>query len=115
MYTKILTKTEDKETLFDDEVSFGAYHNYRILNTDNNVVLGDVNFQKGPVKDTGLNGISEDDLLAILIHRYTFFQNSGLPCRENAIILTKLEECLMWSKKRKEDRESRNVESTMNR
>jgi hypothetical protein len=36
--------------------------------------------------------------------------NAAFPCRENAMIITKLDEALLWSAKRKMDREKRNVE-----
>lgn len=36
--------------------------------------------------------------------------NSKYPCRENSITLTKLDEALMWQKKRTEDRIARGVE-----
>jgi hypothetical protein len=38
------------------------------------------------------------------------YLNKDYPCRENAITITKLEEALMWQKKRTEDREARGVE-----
>jgi len=38
------------------------------------------------------------------------YLNAKFPCRENAITITKLEEALMWQKKRTENRVSRNVE-----
>jgi len=38
------------------------------------------------------------------------YLNEKHRCRENAITITKLEEALMWQKKRTEDRESRGVE-----
>lgn len=39
----------------------------------------------------------------------------SVPCRENSIAVTKLDEALMWLKKRKEDRTARGVEGTNNR
>jgi len=38
------------------------------------------------------------------------YLNAKLPCRENAITITKLEEALMWQEKRTQDRIKRNVE-----
>lgn len=38
------------------------------------------------------------------------YLNNKFPCRENAITITKLEEALMWQKKRTEDRLQRGVE-----
>ena len=36
--------------------------------------------------------------------------NNNIPCRENSLAITKLDEALMWLKKRKEDRITRGVE-----
>jgi len=40
--------------------------------------------------------------------------NTSFPCRENAMAITKLDECLMWLEKRTKDREQRQVEGTSN-
>jgi len=77
-------------------------------------VRNDVNsisftIQKGPIKENGVNGCQVDTIIEtakIMIENL----NKNFPCRENAIVITKLEEALMWSKKRKEDRVKRGVE-----
>ena len=38
--------------------------------------------------------------------------NDKFPCRENSMIITKLDEAILWSKKRTYDRQSRVVEGT---
>jgi len=45
----------------------------------------------------------------MLIDRMNYLQ-SKFPCRENAIVITKLEESLMWLNKRTADRLKRGVE-----
>lgn len=69
-----------------------------------------VEFQKGPVKEVGLNGIQNEHLLAMVIHRLQGFQSGPYACRENALALTKLEEAMMWMKARTKDRAKRGVE-----
>ena len=69
-------------------------------------------FQNGPVKETGLNGISNECLLAIVEDRLVGFQSGPYACRENAIALTKLQETMMWLQKRTRDRMARGVECT---
>lgn len=49
------------------------------------------------------DGTTNEEVLAVLIDRLNYLQTK-LPCRENAIVLTKLEESLMWLNKRAEDR-----------
>lgn len=55
------------------------------------------------------NGTTNEELLEILINRMNYLQDK-FPCRENALVITKLEESLMWLNKRTQDRIKRNVE-----
>ncbi len=71
-----------------------------------------INFQNGPIQEAGINGISQEALVAICIDRLRSFQAGPYACRENAIALTKLEESMMWMKKRTQDRLTRGVEGT---
>ena len=66
-------------------------------------------FQLGPVKEAGVNGMTTEALLAALIHR-TQFLNGKFPCRENAVAITNMEQALMWLNKRTSDRKARGVE-----
>lgn len=69
-------------------------------------------FQNGPIAEAGVNGITHEVLLAILIDRLQSFQAGQFACRENAIALTKLEEAQLWLQKRTRDRMARGVEGT---
>jgi hypothetical protein len=55
------------------------------------------------------DGTTNEELLEVLINRMNHLQ-SKFPCRENAIVITKLEESLMWLEKRTKDRKKRGVE-----
>ena len=55
------------------------------------------------------DGTTIEDVLEVLIDRLNYLQ-AKFPCRENAIVITKLEESLMWLNKRTADRMKRNVE-----
>jgi len=55
------------------------------------------------------DGTTNEEVLKMLIDRMYFLQNK-FSCRENSIVITKLEESLMWLNKRTEDRITRNVE-----
>lgn len=55
------------------------------------------------------DGTTNEEVLAVLIDRMKFLNNS-FPCRENSLVITKLEEALMWLEKRTKDREKRGVE-----
>lgn len=69
-------------------------------------------FQNGPIQESGVNGVSGEALLAIVIDRIRSFQSGKYACRENAIALTHCEEALMWLQKRTRDRLARGVEGT---
>ena len=68
------------------------------------------------VKDLGTgelitihNGTTNEEVLKMLIHRLGEM-GKKLPCRENSLAITKLEEALMWLEKRTADRKARGVE-----
>lgn len=90
----------------------GAHHEYSISSQDSSEELTRISFQNGPIKEAGINGCHNEDLIAIVIDRLQSFQQSQFVCRENAIAITKLEEALLWLGKRTKDREKRGVEGT---
>jgi len=55
------------------------------------------------------DGTTNEEVLAVMIDRMQSLQ-AKFPCRENAIVITNLEESLMWLNKRTADRETRGVE-----
>lgn len=93
--------------VIDEKGPGGANHLYSIKYGEN---ILEIKFQKGPLKENPINGISQETLLAIVIDRLRGFQEGEFSCRENSIALTKCEEALMWLKKRTNDRIIRGVE-----
>lgn len=65
--------------------------------------------QRGPIKEVGVNGCQIDDLIKF-VSDTIFVLNKKFPCRENSLMITKLEEAWLWGLARKLDREARNVE-----
>lgn len=55
------------------------------------------------------DGTTNEEVLRMLIDRMQYLQ-AKFPCRENALVITKLEESLMWLEKRTADRKARGVE-----
>jgi len=96
-------------------------HRYELSNFENKANEGqELRFiHKEPVIDTTSSsagemrtvsdGTTNEEVLEVLIDRMNYLQ-SKFPCRENAIVITKLEECLMWLNKRTADIVKRNVE-----
>jgi len=63
----------------------------------------------GGVFTTICDGTTNEEVLEVLIDRMQYLQEK-FPCRENAIVITNLEESLMWLNKRTTDRQARGVE-----
>lgn len=102
-----------------DEKEFNANHAYEVhishaqINDGEIVIpLTQVKFQKGPIKENGVNGCCNEDLIAMVLDRLESFQESPYKCRENALAITKLEEGLHWLRHRTNKREARGVEGT---
>ena len=69
-------------------------------------------FQKGPIVEVGVNGVTQEALLAIVADRLRSFQEGPYACRENALALTKVEEAMHWLQQRTLERMRRGVEGT---
>lgn len=87
-------------------------HVYIILNVESDEgVLGILNFQNGPVKEAGINGITSEGVLAAIIHR-TRILNENFPCKENELALDALQLALKAFEARTIGRVARGVEGT---
>lgn len=91
-------------------------HKYVCANFENAALGQTVQFiEKVPVAEgstelrTVNDGTTNEEVLGMLIDRLQSLQAKS-PCRENAIVITKLEESLMWLEKRTADRKRRGVE-----
>src|SRR4051812_25711169 len=85
----------------DERGSGGANHRYHIDGPIREIggetapaFRVDIRFQKGPINEAGVNGITSEALLAVLLDRHQGFQSGQFPSRENALAITKLEEAL---------------------
>ena len=101
--------TQVKEEI---DFKFNAPHTFLVERVEDNKEICNIHFQEGPIKENGVNGVCNEDLIAMVIRRLEGFQASEFSCKENACAITKLEEALMWLRKRTTDREIRNVEGT---
>lgn len=102
-------------TITDQPGAGGANHRYQVLpstkcETDVAAIYADIHFQEGPIREAGVNGCHQEDLLAIVIDRLQSFQNGPFPCRENALAITKCQEAMHWLNHRTANRERRGVE-----
>ncbi len=91
----------------------GASHVYRVDQKDTaGEPMVEISFQNGPIVEHGINGVTQEILLAIVIDRLRSFQSGPFSSRENALALTKCEEALHWLQQRTIDRMRRGVEGT---
>src|SRR5690554_1247603 len=95
----------------EEDFIFNAPHHFEVF-AHNGLRVGNVHFQEGPIKENGVNGVNNEDLIAMVICRLEHFNQSEFRCRENSMAITKLEEALLWLRKRTMGREKRNVEGT---
>lgn len=86
-------------------------HDYSIGHGENSAfhILNDISFQNGAVKANGVNGVTSEALLAILIHR-TEALNERFPCKENEEAIKGLKTALNAFESRTKDRLNRGVE-----
>ena len=113
---KLLTLEADAR----DEKNGNASHIYQISwphpecdpGTDMQAV--ELPFQHGPIGEVGVNGLTNEVLLAIVIDRLEGFQTSKWACEENAQALSYCKEALAQLELRTLARTARGVEGTHN-
>ena len=123
---KTLTDHQIPEKGFNDHIGItadepdktGASHNYTLdlladpgdagISTDKSTQ--EIRFQKGPVLENGVNGVSNEALLAIVIDRLRGFQSGPFACEANHNALIAIRTGLQVLKDRTSERLSRGVE-----
>lgn len=113
-------------TALDVRGSGGANHLYQIhgFNTKTNpsdpftsrhgspATYMTVLFQNGPIAEVGINGVTHEALLAILIDRLEAFQKGAYACLENETALAHLRDAQAALQARTRARMARGVEGT---
>lgn len=95
----------------DEPGAGGASHDYLISAPPGSPIgLVHILFQNGPIKETGVNGITNEALLAIVIDRLRSFQAGSFACDENHEALVLCELALQTLQMRTRDRLRRGVE-----
>jgi hypothetical protein len=85
-----------------------ASHHYRFYNDGE--LCGELNYQHGPRHEEGsTDGLTDEAILCAILHRYRGFQSGPFRCRENAIVITKLEEAVHWMHARARTRAKQRV------
>lgn len=114
-----------KIEVLDSPGAGNANHAYRVSGFDlsTNPSAGDgqlqnaateqvIYFQNGPINEAGVNGLTQEVLLAIVADRLRSFQAGPYACKANACALTHIEEAQHWLQQRTIERIRRGVEGT---
>lgn len=109
-------------TVIDEPGAGGANHAYHIDWPTADGGMNDLlpncltaRFQNGPIKEFGVNGITQEALLAIVIDRLKSFQNGPFACHDNGTALNHCETALNVLQNRTRARIARGVEGTHQR
>jgi hypothetical protein len=109
-----------KISVLDEPGAGGANHHYMVTlpdwtrAPDGSGAKGvwDINFQNGPIAESGVNGLTQEVLLAIVADRLNSFQEGPFACRENEVALEKVQEAIEVLHSRTKARMQRGVEGT---
>ena len=93
-------------------------HKYELSGFENVENTQEIQFiEKKPIEGTTElktvnDGTTNEEVIEMLIDRMEYLQGK-FACKENAIVITNLQESLMWLEKRTSDRKKRNVEGKL--
>ena len=100
------------EVLADSTKSYNCSPNFAVRTKATGEILADIHFQDGPVKEVGVNGVANEDLIVMVMHRLNQFQDSDYACKENADAVKHLQGALDSLRARTNKRVQRGVEGT---
>lgn len=95
-----------------EQRQFNAPHHFRVRDVHSKQIVSMVDFQEGPIKEHGLNGLFIPDLLLMCITQLESFQNSDFKCIENSEALHHLYDAVGWLRRRTESRREQGVLGT---
>lgn len=91
--------------------NYNAPHAFQVRTVKGENVLCNVNFQCGPIKEYGVNGVNNEDLLLMVLTRLEAFQKTKYACEENTEAIEHLVSAVRALRKRADRRKS---EGTLN-
>ena len=66
----------------EDSWQYNAPNHFTVVKSGEGSELAKINFQEGPIKEVGVNGVANEDLLLMVVTRLEAFQNSEYRCIE---------------------------------
>lgn len=103
--------SNDAKIYCEDAWNYNAPHHFNVLSNEGKI-LAEIDFQEGPIKEAGVNGIQNEDLILMIITRLEAFQNSDYRCDENQEAISSLREALDSLNNRRAKRIANNTEGT---
>ena len=94
------------------EQLFNAPHHFKVVNVEDGSTVGRVDFQEGPIKEVGINGVNNEDLILMVVCRLESFQKSEYACNENAEALEYLYKAVDALRSRTNRRAAAGIEGT---
>lgn len=108
--------------VLDEPGAGGASHRYAIdgfdtTSNDSDTSMPaktymDILFQNGPIKEKGVNGLTQEALLAVVADRLESFQAGPFASDYNQFALNHVRSALYWLQERTRERIARQVEGT---
>ena len=102
-YTKVMVEKEFINN---------APHEFMGVDAENDNIICCIGFQNGPIKEYGVNGVANEDLLNMVLCRLQHFQESPYACYENQKAAECIIYALSWLRMRTNQRAERGVEGT---
>lgn len=97
--------------VMDEPGDGNASHVYDVVLPNGSVTT--IKFQKGPIPQQGINGLTQEVLLEIVADRLRSFQAGPFACEENGNALGFVEEAMAVLHDRTKKRMARGVEGTL--
>lgn len=98
--------------LGEDTFALGHYYEVRWTNKEGQPETRFIFFQDGPIPQEGVTGLTNEAMLAIVIHR-TSTLNAKFPCEENELALSHMKRALDLFNERTAKRMARGVEGQL--
>jgi len=100
------------EITCEDATNFGTKHHFEVVETATGKSLSRIDFQEGPVKEAGVNGVQDYHLLQIIRERLVNSINSKYTTHELELALDYVEAAIMQLNKRTVARQLAKKEGT---
>lgn len=103
--------SKNTKLICEDNWKFNMPHHFIVMDMNDNII-GKIDCQEGPILETGVNGITNEDLLSIVLTRLECAQKSEFRCHENEEAIVSIIDALDYLRSRTFKRMAANKEGT---